>query len=66
MAIKDSKRPWWMDEPISPHNYRQYNGKISKSDKILSAMAEIVKINASIRPLKKLDRNIVVLKGLQV
>jgi hypothetical protein len=50
------------DKP-EKHQYREYKHKTTKSDKIKSAMAQINTIKESMRPQRKADRGIAIIKG---
>ena len=63
MTIKREERPWWMDWPMEKQFYREVNTKIRKADKIEKAMRQINRIKESMRPQRKADKGIAIVRG---
>ena len=55
---------WWMDWPMEKHQYREYKNKTTKADKVKAAMAQVNAIKESLRPQRKADRGIAIIRGL--
>lgn len=62
--MRDINEPWWMRMPVEAQVYRTWKGHITKAMKISAAMSKITAINESMRPEKKFNRGVVVLKGM--
>jgi hypothetical protein len=61
--MNSNEHKWWMDWPMEKHHYREYKDKPTKADKVRSTMIEINKIKESMRPQRKADRGIAIIKG---
>jgi len=63
ISYSDTSRPWWMDWPIEKQMYREPKLGIRKCDKIWDTIRQINLLKESMRPQRKADKGIAIVRG---
>lgn len=61
--VVSENRPWWMDWPMEKHSYREAPKGVRKWEKIWNVMRKINAIKESMRPQRKADKGIAIVRG---